>query len=589
MKRHVTSDKCAICAKYAKCDTYEYIKSAYEAPIAIGSESRVMIKVKTTQEIRTIEAEADAWGLSYAYMMDRAGRAVAQKVMDRLRPLQQPKVTVLVGPGNNGGDGLVAATYIAQWSGSSVRAYLVKERDPATDQVYKAAQESGVSVTLADHDQHHSVLRTLISTADVVLDALFGIGVRLPLRPDSASLLQAVHQALIALQVSDGSTETITTPVELRSNPLRRPWIIAIDCPSGLDCDTGALDQNTIPADETVTFIAAKPGLLTFPGAQAVGTLHIASLGLPKNLPALSSGKVFLVDSTDVSERIPERPLNANKGTFGKVMIVGGSRQYTGAVALASQAAYRVGCGLVTAAAPRSVVESLRGTLFEPTWLPLPEDDGALNQPAVAILDNALPAYDVTLLGPGMGRSPSTASVVIDLLHTMTEHTPSIPKNMPRLVLDADALNILSEHPDWWQRIPPFTILTPHPGEMARLVRSTTEHVAAERGSLVREKAAAWNAVVVLKGAHTLIGEPGGQVAVIPFKTDALAKAGTGDVLAGMIAGFLAQGLEPFQAAVVGAFIHAAAGVHAAEVVGSGRSVLAGDVISAIGPVLSRW
>jgi NAD(P)H-hydrate epimerase len=548
-----------------------------------------MIKVVDVETIRAIEAEADSAGHSYAQMMERAGMAVAYIVLERIRLLSNSKVIVLVGSGNNGGDGLVAARHIAQTGKALVRAYLLKERDPETDLVYKAALDAGVHISWAVQDRDGRELQNAITSADVVIDALFGIGVKLPLRAEASRLLHQIFQALSPVQMPIHSFGTVNSPTEFQVEVVPRPWVIAVDCPSGLDCDSGESDASTIMADDTVTFIAAKPGLFTFPGATAVGRLHIASIDLPDSLPPLQEANTFVVDSKLIFTYLPQRPLDANKGTFGKVMVVAGSRPFSGAVALASLASYRVGSGLVTIAALESIVESLRAALLEPTWLPLAEDNGGIAGEAAQIVADSLKGYDVLLLGPGIGRSSSTTAFVTHLLQHVMELLLDDSANSFKLLLDADALNILSTTREWWQQIPASTILTPHPGEMARLAGTDTASILADRWSLVREKAMMWNTIIVLKGAHTLIAEPGGKIAVIPFKTDALAKAGTGDVLAGMIAGFLAQGLEPFQAAIVGAYIHGAAGLDAVEKIGSGRSVLASDVIHSIGSVLSHW
>lgn len=540
-----------------------------------------MLKVISVERMRAVEAAADASGLSYDRMMQNAGRALANRVIQFLAGRADARVTVLVGPGNNGGDGLVAARIIAQESRTLVRCYLLKPR-PEDDRNFAAVREAGVFLAYAEHDRDGRVLRNMVASSDVLLDALYGIGVRLPLRDDSARLLRAVSQALNDDQlpsVLEGRTITPDVPEPV----LRlRPYVIAVDCPSGLDCDTGALDPNTITADETLTFIAAKPGLFEFPGATAVGQLRVASIGVPDRLPELQSETRTLADSETIRAWLPSRAANANKGTFGKALIVAGSTHYVGAAGLSALSAYRSGVGLVTVAAPPPVIAALSGRLLEPTWLPLPSENGILHPDAHSTLSEYFPRYNAALLGPGWGVHPGTRGLMERFLSTMPD--PDAPL---RWVIDADGLNLLAGLSDALTRLPANAVLTPHPGEMARLTGRAVAEILSNRWQLTRESASAWNAVVVLKGAHTIITAPDGRQSVLPFKTDALATAGTGDVLAGMIVGFLAQGLEPFEAAVTAGYLHGLAGVKAAELRGSTRSVTAGDVLDSVSPALS--
>lgn len=526
-----------------------------------------MLKIASVEQMRRIEAAADASGLSYDQMMQNAGRATAVRAMAVLAGRENARVTVLVGSGNNGGDGLVAGRIIAQESSAAVRFYLLKKRD-ANDPNLKAVREAGLLIADAEDDQRYRVLHHMVSSADLLIDALFGIGIRLPVGSDAAKILQSIQRTFNEFQADEPEIPIITP--SLPSPTVRRiPYVLAVDCPSGLDCDTGALDKNTIPADETITYIAAKPGLLTFPGAGAVGKLTVSTIGVPGNLPELKTEKRFLVDGAAIRERLPQRPLNSHKGTYGRALIVAGSGNYIGAPGMAAAAAYRVGAGLVTVAAPPNIVNILSGGLYEPTWIPLPSDGAA------KLIREELKSVNALLIGPGWGRENTTRELFISLLNEKSEH-------FPPLIVDADGLNLLSEIENWWLLLPKNTVITPHPGEMSRLCKTDTATVQANRWTLAAEKAVEWGIVVLLKGAHTLIAHPDGQIAALPFKTDALAKAGTGDVLSGIIVGLLAQRLSPFDAAVVGGYLHGLAGELAAQQ-GSTRSVLAGDVIDSLG------
>jgi ADP-dependent NAD(P)H-hydrate dehydratase / NAD(P)H-hydrate epimerase len=538
--------------------------------------------------------------------MQNAGHAVAERALMIIiqREIVEPRVTVLVGPGNNGGDGLVAGRVIAQESAAQVRFYLLKPRGE-DDPNFKAVQDAGLFVVNAEGDRDGRVLRNMVASAHIVIDALFGIGVKLPLRDTALKALRNVHKALAEPDESSAELRVIQ-PAYPEQAKSASAYILAVDCPSGLDCDTGKLDANAIPATETVTFIAAKPGLFTFPGAEAVGRLTVATIGVPEDAADLKDEKHMLVDAEMVRQMLPARPDNSHKGTFGKAFIAAGSVNFVGAPGLAAMAAYRVGTGLVTVGAPQPVVNALAGRLLEPTWVLLPHDLGVLAPASAVLIQKEAAGYDALLLGSGWGHEESTREMLVELFDragalTKEHHTIGFAaprkiesnsengeKALPPLVMDADGLNLLSKLDKWWTLLPENTILTPHPGEMSRLAGMDTEAVQADRWALAAAKAAEWKVILVLKGAHTLIAAPDGRIAVLPFKTAALATAGTGDVLAGMITGLLAQGMAPLEAAIAGAYLHGLAGECAAEQAGGTRSVAAGDVLAALPQAIHR-
>lgn len=292
-----------------------------------------------------------------------------------------------------------------------------------------------------------------------------------------------------------------------------------------------------------------------------------------------ASGEMLTDES--VKKLLPDRPDDANKGTFGKAMIVAGSINYIGAAALATEGAMRVGAGLVTLGCAGDLLPMLSAKLTECTFLLLPSDMGSVTSHAADKLRASLEDYTALLVGCGLGQDRETAGFLRELLSNQevapkaarafgfgARHTEDVSEEeksekkgeMPPMVLDGDALNILSEWEDWHTHLPANTILTPHPGEMARLTGQTVEEVQADRPTLARECAQKWDCVVVLKGAATIIAEPGGKLYVSPFSNPALATAGTGDVLAGAIAGLLAQGLSPSEAACAGVYLHGMAG-----------------------------
>ncbi len=509
------------------------------------------IKVASVEQIRQIEAAADSRGLSYAQMMQNAGAAACQLLLERAAVGDATRVLFLIGKGNNGGDGLVMARQLAQTSQATIHLFLLEART-ADDPIFRLATAAGLPWTVAADDGTESVLRELAGKADVIVDALLGIGGRPPLRPKLKSALAIVREA---------ASET-------------KPFVLAIDCPSGSDCDSGDIDPAALPANATISFIAAKPGLLTFPAAAAVGDLVVSQIGIADEQPELQRLSITLMDKSLAKSLLPARPLDGHKGTFGKAMLAVGSRNYIGAASLAAEAAGRSGAGLVTVATTRTNIDIVASGLREPTWLPLASVDGCIAEDAAQTVLESARGYNSLLVGCGLGLHASTQAFVTRLLQV---------DSLPPLILDADALNSLSRTPDWWLHLPADTILTPHVGEMARLTQASTAEINADRWAFARHFAQRWQVVLLLKGAHTLIAAPDGCTSVIPVKTDALGTAGTGDVLAGLIAGLSAQGLAAFDSARLGAYIHARAGSLAGQAVGSSRSVIAGDVLGALG------
>ena len=467
-----------------------------------------------------------------------------------------------------------------------------------------------------DAEQGYRVLKTMVANADIVIDALLGTGAHLPIGGDLAKILRTVHQGL-RLRHDDHPRAALTSPTLATATRSHDPMIVAVDVPTGLDADTGALDPNTLYANETITFEAIKPGLITFPGAEAVGKLHVVRLGLPDKLEARDSIGQTIVDAATVRDLLPKRPLDANKGTFGRALVVAGSVNYIGAASLAAESAYRIGTGLVTVGAPQPIVTALATTLREATWILLPHDMGVLNCGAARALREEIDKgkFTALLIGPGLSQEEPTAEFLNAFFQPDATAKPKVarpfgfapaptpaegnavelnPQPLPPLVVDADALNLLAKTENWPSRLPADSILTPHPGEMARLIGkaaddqdTTAEHVQADRLRIAIEKAAAWHVVIVLKGAFTIIAAPDGRAAVLPFANPGLSHAGTGDVLAGMITGLRAQGLSPFDAAVAGAYLHGYAGELAVDHAKHPASVLASDVIAQIGTALA--
>jgi NAD(P)H-hydrate epimerase len=431
----------------------------------------------------------------------------------------------------------------------------------------------------AEDDRDLQALRKRIKESDVIVDALLGTGVTRPIAGTLKDLLGIV-QGEIGKHADKPRLVSLTPDVSSERSDVQ---VVAVDLPSGMNPDTGALDPATLYADLTVTFAFPKIGQFAFPGADAVGELMVADIGIP--VEWASEGDVDVASAHDIAELLPVRPRDSHKGTFGKALVCAGSLNYPGAAFLTGSAATRSGAGLVTLALARTIYPIVASAAHETTFIPLPDANGSLIPTAAKIVQGHLKDYDALLLGPGFGRDPKTVTFVRSLLGLSKKTNFEMP--VP-LVIDADSLFALAQTWKWWAQLMPGTaILTPHPGEMATLCRLTRDEVQSDRIGAARKHAEDWNQVIVLKGAHTVVAASDGRVTLIPFATPALATAGTGDVLAGAIVAMLAQGLEPYDAAVVGTYIHGLAGKIAEEEIGR-AGVVAGDLLTRLPQAIAR-
>ncbi|MBI3162430.1 MAG: NAD(P)H-hydrate dehydratase [Chloroflexi bacterium] len=512
------------------------------------------MKLVTVSQMRAIEQEADANGLSYVEMMENAGRGLAEIINEIAEFNAWDEALGLVGPGNNGGDTLVALTHLAE-AGWQARAYILRRK--RDDALVARLLDAGGEVTYAESDGNFSALASCFESVDVLLDGLLGTGIKLPLKTEISRVLE---RSLFIMADMEG-----------------RPFVVAVDCPSGVDCDSGEVALECIPADLTVTMAAVKRGLLKLPAFEFVGDLTAVDIGLPDDLPAFAELRTEVADHGLVAGLLPDRDLDSHKGTFGTALIAAGSLTYTGAAFLAGSAAYRSGAGLVTLAVPEPLHAVLAGQLPEATWILLPHESGFISETASKILLDNLSRATTFLLGPGLGNSASTEKFVEDVISAVKLPT----------VIDADGLRHLARIPNWHKKLSAFAVLTPHPGEMSVLTGLSKDETQNNREGIALKYAKEWGHVVVLKGAFTVIASPDGHMTVIPVGTPALAHAGTGDVLAGLIVGLRAQGLDAYDSAVAGAYIHARAGILAAEDLGTTASVLASDVLNNIPDAIS--
>ncbi len=514
------------------------------------------MKIVTAQQMREIDGKAAESGISTEFLMENAGRKVAEETKEFIDFIAGKSIVALAGPGNNGGDALVAARYLHGW-GADVSVYLLSGRTLA-DRNLKKLKEHDVPIIHLDKDTIYGKLKNLLSTAGVVIDGILGTGQARPLEGNFKEVLSLLNQ-----------------------EKLKRPHmlIVAVDIPTGMNADTGKVDHNCPQADLTVTLGLPKPGLYNFPGAERAGKVVIANIGIPDDLSR--DIKTELITESWARSVLPPRPMSANKGTFGRMLAVVGSENYIGAAYLACMGAARVGAGVVTLSTAKSLQPILASKLTEVTYAPLPESEkGTLSDKASAAILSILPYYRVMLMGCGLGQHENTKEFVKHILL-------NLPEKPPLLVLDADALNVLSEAHGWWKKLPPGTVVTPHAGEMARLLGISIEEVQANRLDTARKAASDWHKIVVLKGAFTVIAEPEGKVRISGAANAGLASAGTGDVLAGAIAGLAAQGMPLFDAAALGVYLHAGAGELVKDELGN-TGMLASDLLPVLPKVIKK-
>src|SRR5215211_1559003 len=455
------------------------------------------MKLVTVSQMQAIEKEADAGGLSYEQMMENAGQGLADIILEIVESDPESEAVGLVGPGNNGGDTLVALAALAA-AGWKTRAYLVKRKK---DDLVKRFTEAGGEILAGENAFEQ--LAEAIGTADVLLDGVLGTGTKLPLKKDVAELLSEVNDILDGLDLPHGTL------------------VVAVDCPSGVDCDSGEVADETIAADLTITMAAVKQGLLKLPAFEYVGDLEVVDIGLSDDLPSLKELNVEIAEADSVAALLPERPIDAHKGTFGTALIAAGSVNYTGAAVLAGEAAYRVGAGLVTLAVPAPVHGALAGRFPEATWVLLPHEMGVISSNGVEVLAKNFERASALLIGPGFGMENPTKEFVenivegkysakklaqrIGFVHQETEKNEDGSRNskLPPMVVDADGLKLLAQIKDWQTKIPAPAVLTPHPGEMAVLTELSKDEIQENRLETASKYAKAWGHVVVLKGAFT--------------------------------------------------------------------------------------
>ena len=503
-----------------------------------------MLPVLTAAETRALDEATESRGTPVSLLMERAGLAVARAAAGAAGGTYGRRAVVVCGKGNNGGDGLVAGRHLARW-GMAVEVFLLEPelREPAAGNL-RSAERAGIQVRAFDD----AAVRRSLERADVAVDAIFGIGFRGRAGGSFAAAIDALNE----------------TPAP----------VVAADIPSGVEGDTGIHRGPAVVADVTVAMGAPKLGDVLFPGASVAGVLEVADIGFPDDL---LRSDLWLLEAADVRRWLPSRDPDTHKRRTGVVLVVAGSRRMTGAPQLVVEGAYRAGAGLVTLAVPQGILPVVQAGPREATFLPLPEGpEGSAAEAAVEVLADGLDRFDAVAVGPGMSTDEGTRSLV----RRLVRESP-IP-----MVIDADGITAFAGRAGELSVRTAPAIITPHAGEFARLFGMPASEVADDPVGLVRKAAAETGCVTLLKGSRTLIASPDGQVRLNPTGTSALATGGTGDVLTGAIASLAARGVDPFDAAAAGAFVHGVAGRIAGERTGEGT--VAGDVAEALPEAVLR-
>jgi len=515
------------------------------------------MRILTAEAMAKVDrAAVEELGVPGMVLMENAALGLAEAVAVSFP--EATSVAIYCGPGNNGGDGLALARHLAI-RGYRVRCFLVfagkETRGDAATQlaICRAMGEGAVPLhEIGPDDDLDSADGALAAAreADLVVDALFGTGLGRPLEGQLAALVEGLNAA-----------------------PASR---LAVDLPSGLNGSRPEPLGPHLVADVTVTFGAPKPAQILSPTAEAMGDLVVADLGIPTSLIdrdwGEEDGPLHLVVPDELAGLLPPRHADSHKGTYGHLLIAAGSVGAAGAVILAARSAVRAGAGLVTAAVPEPIVQTVDGGSIESMTLPLPAGpDGRIGeQAAVAVLE-AASERDALALGPGMGQTDLVAGTLRRI--ALTAEVP--------LVLDADGINAFAGRGEELRDRRAPTVLTPHPGEAGRLLGAATSDVVADRRAAARRAAAATGAVVVLKGHQSLVATPDGAIWVNRTGNAGMATGGTGDVLTGVVGSLLAQGHEPLAAALLGVYLHGWAGDRVAAERGM-AGLAAGDLVEAL-------
>ena len=505
--------------------------------------------ILTSKQMRIAEQNAVDLGMNWLRLMENAGSAVAKEIRKRYNPSGK-KVVIVCGKGNNGGDGYVVARKLLD-NDANIR--VISVGAPATDSAKEMALKMmNHGIKPVDFQSYESLCVQYITDCDIIVDALFGIGF-------SGEVSGIYETAINAINASSAAK-------------------ISIDIPSGMSGDENIPCDTFVRPDITITFAAYKPCHLLYPQSKLCGKVIVASIGMPDEAFNGIEPIIRVVSQEQVAGAMPRRKADAHKGDFGTAALYVGSKGYAGAAAIAVNAAVKSGAGIVNAIIPNSIYNIVSSSRHEAVCTVIEADDEkALNYENTAKIVDTINSSTCALIGCGIGLSEFSKYTVKSIVENA-----KVP-----LVIDADALNILSLQTELLKSAKAEIVLTPHPKEAARLIGKTTEEIQSDRIGSAKEIAKATGAITVLKGANTIIALPSGKNYIVTDGNPGMATAGTGDMLAGMIAAFIAQGLSPANAAISAVKLHALAGDIAVLETGE-LSLTPTDMINALPTVFKK-
>ena len=500
------------------------------------------MKLFYSSNIRSVESEAENSGFSTLRMMENAGSAAANVILEKYK-VKDASVVIIAGNGNNGGDGFVCARKLYE-AGANVSVVLACGMPKTSNSSETLSKLSKLPIRIYNSSDFES--KTVIKYADYIIDAIFGIGFRGNLEGDVLELVSTANEGVATK--------------------------IALDLPSGCECDTGSVGNACFCADVTISFIGVKPCHVLYPSSDYCGKLVMVGIGIPKEILDNVVSNVAIIEDAKVKQALPILKKSAHKGSRGTAFLICGSYGMAGAAILSAKAALRSGTGLVKLALPQSIYSIAASSLLEAVYLPCQaSESGGIGLESISVLLNNAEKSNALLLGCGCGNTKDFSELVEQLV-------PNV--NVP-IVIDADGINAIANNISILLKSKAPIVLTPHPAEMARLLKVDTEYVQTHRFELSRAFAQKFGVTLVLKGSNTVVALKDGSVLVCMHGNPGMATGGSGDVLAGVIVSLIAQGLQPELAAVCGVNIHSAAGDIAANNL-SMHSMLASDIIESL-------
>lgn len=497
------------------------------------------MKVASGAQMREMDRlTIEETGIAGIVLMENASQAVAKACLRYVNQFKNPKVAVVCGGGNNGGDGFAVAR-ILKCSGIDSKIIFIGNEEKLSQDAFdnfKVAKKFDIEVITDISD-----LETVFEKQHVIIDGIFGTGFTGEPRNTAAEVILKINQS--------------------------GKYVISIDIPSGVNADTGAVAEVCIKADETVTFALPKIGTILYPGAHYCGKLTVADICIPQKNAEKAGVKFNLLTKNEACQLLPVRNEQSNKGTFGKLYVIAASEEMTGAGVLCCKAGYKSGCGLVYACMPKKCCDVMHVLVPEAVAKPLKDFDGKAFEGSMEGMQEELENAKAIVIGPGMGQSQGVSAFVEKVLLTTNGY----------VLIDADGLNAIAKSRDVLKQMKHMPIITPHPGEMSRLTGIQIKDILNDTIGTALNFAIKYNTIVVLKEARTVIASPTGEVYINTTGNCSMAKGGSGDVLSGIIGGLLAQGMDSFKAAVLGVYIHGYCGDLAADRMGH-YGVLAGEL-----------